>query len=880
MVTKPSKGCAVGANQCHKKHGKRHSHTPPPLRKKTLKAGLFADDSIVDNYRIPTICSEDREAEDGAETESSPIPLLPMPVNTGLDLMGSTTHFRLPYDIWYLRKHQKLPMSNDLLGGANYKRIKSNIYVDVKPISEYEAQACMCKKPSSDDEAYGCGSECLNRMMYAECSAALCPVGEKCNNQKIQKFEWCPALQRFKTKDRGWGVRSLETIKAGQFILEYIGEVVSDTLFRRRMEEVYKNDKHHYCLNLSGGMVIDGYRMANEGRFVNHSCEPNCEMQKWSVNGVYRIALFSLKDIPAMTELSYDYNFENFNNDRQQLCRCGSQNCRGFIGARKKVEKSDKIDLGQSGKKSGNKKQQRKKSASNRIKDEKDKVNGAQSNNLVKVSCARPMSHQQRCFVLKHNLFLLRNYDLIRRTRGLSRGVEEENGADQGNEGFRTQLTALSTARSVKTRQLAAAQDDTNCVRAAKMAQVFKDILNAIHACRDLHGKELCLRLNTLPPKKKFLNYYQHISQPIDLSTIEANVDKGAYASVEQFCADVQLLFSNWTSYAEQYESDLVNDLGALRGTYKDSLLACTPMLNDIAMDDGNAASIDHRTVDCICRTTSRHLRVQKCESCDRCLHEHCASRGEEKRVKCASCAKPPLLDIPLEDPEKDTSSSPYVRMLCVTNGSVLLHKGGFGYRKSDVRCVIQICDIFVKDSEKYVRGFEFLPPSHFPALFKNRTVNDRELVRLPEATAIPLSDLVEDRVCCVLNVGDFSAGKPTHINSEDIFVCEYRLDRRKQQLLPIKMQLEISAGTFELFSTKKPFKRNTRIREELPLQTQSSNARKIERDVMKALNFHHRKRNLQRVLIQRSKFFNQGLSEDPSTTVKQNGVGGYAVCR
>jgi SET domain-containing protein len=49
------------------------------------------------------------------------------------------------------------------------------------------------------------------------------------------------------------------------------------------------------------------------GRFVNHSCEPNCEMQKWSVNGLFRMALFALREIHPHEELSYDYNFSLFN---------------------------------------------------------------------------------------------------------------------------------------------------------------------------------------------------------------------------------------------------------------------------------------------------------------------------------------------------------------------------------------------------------------------------------------------------------------------------------------------------------------------------------------------------------------------------------------
>lgn len=84
---------------------------------------------------------------------------------------------------------------------------------------------------------------------------------------------------------------SYDFIFVGEFILEYVGEVVSDTEFRHRMAERYLNDQHHYCLSLDSGTVIDGYRLAGEGRFVNHSCEPNCEMQKWYVE-LFSVLIF------------------------------------------------------------------------------------------------------------------------------------------------------------------------------------------------------------------------------------------------------------------------------------------------------------------------------------------------------------------------------------------------------------------------------------------------------------------------------------------------------------------------------------------------------------------------------------------------------------
>jgi histone-lysine N-methyltransferase ASH1L len=57
-------------------------------------------------------------------------------------------------------------------------------------------------------------------------------------------------------------------------------------------------------------MIIDATR-GSIARFVNHSCQPNCRMEKWTVGGKPRMALFA-GDRGIMTgdELSYDYNFE------------------------------------------------------------------------------------------------------------------------------------------------------------------------------------------------------------------------------------------------------------------------------------------------------------------------------------------------------------------------------------------------------------------------------------------------------------------------------------------------------------------------------------------------------------------------------------------
>lgn len=61
----------------------------------------------------------------------------------------------------------------------------------------------------------------------------------------------------------------------------------------------------------------------NISRFINHSCEPNCETQKWLIRGELAIGLFTLKDIKAGQELTFDYNFERYG-DKPMRCYCAT----------------------------------------------------------------------------------------------------------------------------------------------------------------------------------------------------------------------------------------------------------------------------------------------------------------------------------------------------------------------------------------------------------------------------------------------------------------------------------------------------------------------------------------------------------------------------
>ena len=65
-------------------------------------------------------------------------------------------------------------------------------------------------------------------------------------------------------------------------------------------------------LSSKGCLLSQWSEQGGYGRFINHSCSPNCETQKWLVRGELTIGLFAKEDIPAGTELTFDYNFDRY----------------------------------------------------------------------------------------------------------------------------------------------------------------------------------------------------------------------------------------------------------------------------------------------------------------------------------------------------------------------------------------------------------------------------------------------------------------------------------------------------------------------------------------------------------------------------------------
>ena len=115
-------------------------------------------------------------------------------------------------------------------------------------------------------------------------------------------------------------------------IIEYTGEKISNAEADRRYDDAAMRRHHTFLFILNDRTCLDAAFEGNEARFINHSCDPNCE----AVIERGHIWIDAVKAIPAGTELVYDYQYEDDAEYTEEdlrfyACKCGAPNCRGTI---------------------------------------------------------------------------------------------------------------------------------------------------------------------------------------------------------------------------------------------------------------------------------------------------------------------------------------------------------------------------------------------------------------------------------------------------------------------------------------------------------------------------------------------------------------------
>ena len=317
----------------------------------------------------------------------------------------------------------------------SFRKINENHYMCTRKVNKQSKKMqcdCTLTKEEMANGEKGCGDDCLNRLLFIECGK-VCQLDSLCSNKRFQTMENAP-IEVFKTEWKGFGIRALAPLPRDTFLMEYCGEVLDTKQFRKRARQYAREEvQHFYFMALSKEFYVDATARGNISRFINHSCNPNSETQKWTVNGELRVGFFTTREVQAGEELTFDYKYERYGNIAQK-CYCGSSNCRGWLGGEPKStdsgieemeewsssEEEGVRDEEEEAKKAEEKKRRKKIKKPKKLKqfeeDEyEDEIEGLAvtgiRNKIQTVQLCRLMvratRQSTRCLLLKNNAFLL-----------------------------------------------------------------------------------------------------------------------------------------------------------------------------------------------------------------------------------------------------------------------------------------------------------------------------------------------------------------------------------------------------------------------------------------------------------------------------------------
>jgi len=122
-------------------------------------------------------------------------------------------------------------------------------------------------------------------------------------------------------KDYGLFVK--EDCKEGNLNIECMGKV---------LQKKNKNNNNIYYMKINQAQLwINATHRGVMARFINHSCNPNCKLKQWEVDGLPRMSFFAIKEIKKGDKVTFDYNSECDDDQHMTECKCMAVNCKGII---------------------------------------------------------------------------------------------------------------------------------------------------------------------------------------------------------------------------------------------------------------------------------------------------------------------------------------------------------------------------------------------------------------------------------------------------------------------------------------------------------------------------------------------------------------------
>ncbi len=231
------------------------------------------------------------------------------------------------------------------------KVFNNQIKLDMDLAIKHSPLQCTCgtgKRTSRAPCTSGCSCSTMYtasgrlKKTYMEASVAIRECGKFCTcdpklcpNRVLQRG--CNVrLQLFKTKDKGWGVMTLDDLKPYTFVGEYVGEVVTEYDAENRGRTYDQVFGCSYLFDMTefkdNKYIIDANKYCNTSRWFNHSCEPNMVCKQFKIDTsdrmFTRLGFFTVTSVAAGTELTFDYQYKPQGNI---LCKCGSKQCREWL---------------------------------------------------------------------------------------------------------------------------------------------------------------------------------------------------------------------------------------------------------------------------------------------------------------------------------------------------------------------------------------------------------------------------------------------------------------------------------------------------------------------------------------------------------------------
>ncbi len=148
----------------------------------------------------------------------------------------------------------------------------------------------------------------MNLIMNKDCKANKddkmdcnydCNGGLDCKNKKVQKCLWKKVEVRHTKDGKGSGPFAMEDIDKDVYVIEYVGKIE------------YKRRENNYMMKINRmNLWINRDNNIGPAQYMNHSCDPNCELVQRGVDGLPHMCFFAKKNIKSGMEFTFNYNWD------------------------------------------------------------------------------------------------------------------------------------------------------------------------------------------------------------------------------------------------------------------------------------------------------------------------------------------------------------------------------------------------------------------------------------------------------------------------------------------------------------------------------------------------------------------------------------------